>query len=906
MTIRNFDKLFQPGSVALIGASDKVGSVGRTISDNLFKGGFAGPLWQVNPKYQEINGHPCYQSIEDLPGTPDLAIVATPSETVPEIIAALGKAGTKACVVITAGLRRQNLTQTMLDRSQPHCLRIVGPNCLGMMVPGIGLNASFAHTMPLEGDLALISQSGAIISAVLDWATGEGIGFSSIVSMGNMADVDLGDMLDYLAGDTRTRAILMYLEQVTNARKFMSAARSAARVKPVVVIKSGRHAEAAKAAYSHTGALAGSDSVYSAAFHRAGILRVLDLEDLFNAAEALSRLKPIRGDNLAVVTNGGGAGVLAIDRLIDCGGHLTNLSEQTVERLNKVLPPNWSGANPVDIIGDAGPERYQKAMEVILDDPDIDAVLVMNCPTALASSADAARATIKTIDKHNKQKKNPKAILTAWLGDGAAQEAHELLSNNGYPTYETPADAVLGFTYLSRHFRDQEALMQTPPNLPEGFTNDTDSARAVIRGALDEDRKILTELEAKSVLKAYGIPTVETLTARSPREVEDIAGQIIDRHGCDIVIKILSKDITHKSDVGGVVLGLPNAEEAKHAAREMLGRIQESDPDARIEGFAVQPMIHWPGAFELIVGTNEDVTFGPVIMFGKGGTAVEVIGDTAVALPPLNLKLAYDLMEQTQIHELLQGYRDRPAADMKAVASTLVRVSQMIAELPEIMELDINPLLANENGVIALDARIVVDQTKVEEGKLNPRFAIRPYPQQWEQMEILSNSREILIRPIRPEDERYYDTFMDKTSLEDIKLRLFAPMRRLSHKFIARLTQIDYARAMAFIAIDQDEDELLGVSRLASDPDYVRAEYAVITRSDVKGQGIGWALMRRLIDYAEDEGIQELWGQVLRENRGMLKMCRELGFTVEPDQEDPSMVIVTLQVQDAASSKSQA
>lgn len=894
MTIRNLDKAFEPKSVVLFGASKREGSVGATITRNLLSGDFLGKAYLINPKYKEIDGVPCHSSTKHLPEIPELAVIATPPTTIPGIIQSLGELGTRAAVVITAGLRQQGLTQGMLDACKPHCLRVIGPNCLGIMIPKIGLNAGFAHTIPLTGDLAFVSQSGAMISAVLDWAKGQGIGFSSIVSMGEMADVDIGDMLDYLAEDPNTRAILMYLEQVTHARKFVSAARSVARVKPVVAIKAGRHAEAAKAAHSHTGALAGSDAVYNAAFHRAGILRVLDLEDLFYAAETLSRLKPITGDKLAIVTNGGGAGVLAVDRLIDFGGKLARLSDKTIEKLNEALPSTWSKANPVDIIGDAGPERYQAALEAVLDDPDTDAVLVMNCPTALASSTEAAQATIKAIDKHYNGHQRTKPILTTWLGDAAAQEARSLLSKNGYPTYHTPADAVRSFSYLTRHAKDQEALMRTPPSLPKNFKTNPDKARKVIQSALKENRPILTEIEAKAILNAYGIPTVKTVFASTPKAAEKAASRIITAEGSKVVVKILSKDITHKSDVGGVALGLPSPEAAKIAAQDMLARIQKTLPKASIEGFTVQPMIQRPDACELIVGVSEDATFGPAIMFGTGGAAVEVIKDTAIALPPLDMKLAYDLMDETQVYKLLQGYRDKPAADMEAIALTLVKISQMIVELPEIIELDINPLLADAKGVIALDARIGVKKTSLERGKHNLRFAIRPYPKHCEKEEVLPNGKTLMIRPIRPEDERFYKVFMEKTSLEDIRFRLFAPMRSLSHKFIARLTQIDYARDMAFIAIDPKTNEMLGVSRLASDPDYLRAEYAVITRTDMKGQGIGWALMQRLIHYGEAEGIQELWGQVLRENAGMLKMCRELGFQVKTDPSDSSLVIATL------------
>jgi len=894
MSIRNLDKLFKPKSVAVFGASERDASVGKAVTKNLSNGDFAGPVWLVNPKHKKIFGVKCYHDTNLLPEAPDLAVIATPAKTIPGIISQLAEKGTKAAIVITAGLRQQDFTQEMLDFAQPHCLRIVGPNCIGLMVPEIGLNASFAHSVPLKGDLAFISQSGAIIGAGLDWATGKGIGFSTIVSMGNMADVDLGDILDYLAADNKTRAILMYVEHVTHAAKFMSAARSAARVKPVIVIKSGRHEEAAKAAHSHTGALTGSDAVYSAAFHRAGMLRVQDLEDLFDAAEVLSRHKPIAGNRLAIVSNGGGAGVLAVDRLIDFGGVLAELSDETIARLNKVLPSTWSKANPVDIIGDAGPERYRAAIEAVLDDPGSDAVLVINCPTALASSTDAAKATIEAIEQHNKKQTRPKPVLTNWLGDASVRDARKLFSQNKYPTFFSPADAVRGFKYLTRHAKDQTALMQTPPSLPERFSTDPETARKLIQPLFEEGREVLTEAEAKSVLNAYGIPTVNTIIAKTPADVEEAAATLIDDDGTEIVIKILSKDITHKSDLGGVSLGLPSADAAKAAALEMLVRIETVMPEADIEGFTVQPMIRRPHAHELIIGVSNDQTFGPVILFGTGGTAVEVIGDTSLALPPLNLKLAHDLISETRAFSLLRGYRDQPAADMDAIALTLVRVSQMIAELPEIYELDINPLLVDEGGVIALDARIAVKDNSVKTGELNPHFSIRPYPKQWEGEEKLADGKTIMIRPIRPDDENLYETFMEKTSMEDMRLRLFGAIRHPSHKSIARLTQIDYARAMAFIAIDPDLNEMLGVSRLASNADYVRAEFAIITRSDMKRRGIGWALMQRLIHYAETENIKELFGQVLTENNAMLKMCRDLGCQIHSDPDNLSYHTVTM------------
>ena len=883
MTTRHLDTLFAPKSVALIGASSKAGSVGKTIADNLLAGGFEGDIWFVTPTHKKVAGQPCVPSVQQLPAAPELAIIATPPQVVPGLVAELSQLGTKACVVITAGLREQQLTQQMLEASRPHCLRIVGPNCLGLMVPPVGLNASFAHRAPLSGDLAFLSQSGAIIGAVLDWASEREIGFSAMVSMGDMADADLGDMLDYFAADEGTRAILMYVEQVTDARKFMSAARSAARVKPVVLIKSGRHAAAAKAAHSHTGALAGSDTVYNAAFRRAGILRVLDLEDLFDAAAILSRLQQLDGDRLGILTNGGGAGVLAVDRLVDFGGDLAALSPETVARLDKVLPATWSHGNPVDIIGDAGPERYQQALEIMLAAPELDALLVMNCPTALASSTAAAKAVLATLEEKQEKPTQPtKPVLASWLGDGVAHQSRALFAEAGYPSYETPADAIRGFSYLTRYAKEQRALLQVPPNQPQDFKTKPDAARAVIQQALAEKREILTEPEAKAVLAAYAIPTVETVVAKTPAAVEQAAKTLLAGAETTIAVKIMSKDITHKSDAGGVVLGLPTAAAAGQAAQEMQTRIQAQLPDAVLEGFTVEPMIRRPGAHELIVGAHEDETFGPVILFGAGGTAVEVIKDTATALPPLDMNLAYDLMDETQVYKLLQGYRNTPAADMDAIALTLVKISQLLAELPEVVGLDINPLLADEKGVLALDARILVRPTTVKPGTLNPRFAIRPYPQQWVREATLPSGQRVLIRPVLPADGQHYDAFTAHTSAAQIQQSLFVEPAQLSRDFVNRLTQIDYARSMVFVALDAATETLLGFARLRSDAAYEQAEYALITRGDKQGQGIGYALLAQLVAYAKAEGIQTLSGKVPTENAPMRHLCQELGFHEQP------------------------
>jgi acetyltransferase len=894
MTIRNLDAAFMPRSVALIGASERPGSVGLKLMQNLKEGSFDGPIWMVNPRRQTLGGEPCYPSVAALPEAPSLAVVATPAPSVPAVITELGRKGTRAAVVVTAGVdKKSSLREAMLNAAKPFTLRIIGPNCLGLFLPGIGLNASFGHLMPRPGKLAMLTQSGAVAGAMLDWAAAHDIGFSHAVSMGDMADVDMGDMLNYLAGRADTTAILIYAEAITNARKFISAARSAARAKPVLVVKAGRSEAAAKAAATHTGALAGNDRVVDAAFKRAGVLRVDGLHELFDAAETLTRLGRLRGNRLAIITNGGGAGVLAVELLSELGGELSELSEDTMKRLDAALPATWSRANPVDVIGDAGPERYEAALTAVLDDPAADAVLVMNCPTALASSAGAAEAVIDALDARKAARKPPKPVLTNWLGEYTARAARAKLTAAGIPTYDFPGDAIRSFSYMTAYHKAQDDLLSAPPSLPKDFTVEPETARAAMADARGEGRDILTEPEAKSVLAAYGIATARTLIARSPDEVEAQANEILSS-GSRVALKILSRDISHKSDVGGVLLNLQSAEAARKGAEEIAARVTRKRPDARMEGFTVQEMVARPRAHELIIGVSEDPIFGPTILFGAGGTAVEVIKDTAVALPPLDLKLAHSLIGQTRVSKLLRGYRDRPPADLDAVAMALVRVSQLITDLPVISELDINPLFADEKGVIALDARLKVDWANADTPAPNPYFAIRPYPTGWEKTLILSSGRTVFIRPIKPTDDGIYGDFLRSISPYDLRLRFFNPRAEFSDKFIARFTQIDYAREIAFLAIDPETGAMLGGSRLIADPDYLNAEYAIMVRSDLKGHGIGWALMQHLITYAKAEGIQKIQGSVLMENTQMLSMCRNLGFEVRADPDDSALCKVTL------------
>jgi acetyltransferase len=889
MTVRNFEYLLAPKSVALIGASTEPGSVGLITARNLLDGGFKGPIWFVNPKHVEIAGQPCYPSIDALPGTPDLAVLATPAHTVPQLIGELGARGTRAAVVISAGIRG-DLKQAMLDAAKPYILRIQGPNCIGLALPRIGLNASFAP-MPLKGDIAFLSQSGALITGIVEWARGRNIGFSHVISLGDMADVDFDDMLDHLAGDPTCKSILLYMESVTQAAKFMSAGRRAARSKPVVVVKTGRSATGAKAALSHTGALAGADAAYDAAFRRAGLLRVRELDDLFSAAEMLARHPRLAGDRLAILTNGGGAGVMATDHLGDRNGTLADLSEATRAALDAVLPPTWSHGNPVDIIGDADARRYRAALEVLFDAKEADAILVMYCPTALTSSTTIAEEVVAAIDARRQKGQRVKPVLAVWLGNAAGEEAHRLFAAKGIASFETPAEGIDGFMQLVDYARVQEQLMRTPPSLPD-LHLDTAKAQAVIRAALDAGRTVLSETEAKDLLSVYGIPAVPTRIAGTPQEVGRLARDMIAEHGA-CVVKILSDDISHKSDVGGVRLGLERPEEAELAASDMLARIGRLMPNARIAGFTVQPMIRRSRAHELILGMSVDATFGPLMMFGAGGTAVEVVRDTANALPPLDLNLALDVMQRTRIWRLLQGYRDRPAADVGAVAEALVRLSYLAARHPEIREIDINPLLADDKGAIALDARV-----RVADARAEPRvpMAIRPYPSRWQAEAELPGVGRIRIRPIRPEDEPAYRAFFDAVTIEDQRLRFFGAGPNLTHGFLARMTQIDYAREMAFVAVSEETGALLGVVRFIADPDYTRGEYAVQVRSDLKGHGLGWRLMQYLIEYARSEGLQELYGSVLAENSTMLRMCRELGFSVAADPEDPGLRRVVLKL----------
>jgi acetyltransferase len=882
MSIRHLDSLFEPASVAVFGASSRAGSVGATVWHNLRHGGFGGRLMAVNPNHREIDGDPVYASTADLPEAPDLAVICTPAATVPKLIRALGERGTRAAVVLTAGLSDAQ-KRAMLEAARPHLLRILGPNCIGLLNPHRGLNASFAHIGAAAGSLAFVSQSGALVTAMLDWAAGRGIGFSLFASLGEHADVDFGDLLDYLASDPKTKAILLYVESIEAPRKFMSAARAAARNKPVLVVKAGRSAQGQKAAASHTGALAASDLVFDAAIRRAGMLRVDTLQDLFTAAEMLSHYREAPPeaagqDGLTLLTNGGGAGVLAADAAAAAGVPLAEPSKATLKALDAVLPPNWSHGNPVDLIGDAPVQRYVDAVQVLQAAPEAGALLFMHAPTAIVPSAEIARALLPLLQGSRLQP------LACWLGDAAVREARGLFQAGGIPTYDTPEQAVDAFAMLVTYRRNQEELMQAPPAESAQPLWEAAAVRAPIDAALKAKRTLLTEPEAKAVLAACGIPVVGTRVVAADAEA---AAQAAGEIGYPVVLKILSPQISHKSDVGGVALGLADADAVREGALAMLKRVRALRPDAKITGFTVQVQVRRPQAQELIVGSTVDALFGPVLLFGAGGTAVEVVADRAVALPPLNMPLARALVQRTRVARLLAGWRDVPPADVDAVCRVLTTLSQLLADEPRIAEIDINPLLADADGVIALDARIRVSADAPGGAD---HFAIRPYPGHLSER-FEWQGRTLTLRPIRPEDEAQHLEFLGRLDPVDVRMRVFYSRRSIERSELARLTQIDYEREMAFIATaplpDVDQaggEETLGVVRAVADPDNITAEFGIVVRSDLKGGGLGLKLMTKLIEHLRQRGTQRLVATVLKENQRMLDLAEELGFTMDEVQ----------------------
>ena len=890
--------VFSPASVALVGGSPRERSLGRLVLRQIIDGGFRGRIGVVNKRYPELEGVATAPRLDALGFAPELVLVATPPATVARVAMRAADAGARALIVLTRdmgegpGSHNEALQAIARERG----LRVVGPNCLGVIAPHSKLFASFAAHRPPAGDLALVSQSGAIGAAMIEWASARGLGFSAVVSLGDGIDVDFGDLLDWFATDRHTRAILLYLERVRDARKFLSAARAAARGKPVVVVRPGRHARRPGPLSSHAATLATPDAVYDAAFRRAGLLRVHALDELFAAAETLSHLGSVPGKRLAVLTNGAGTGLLALDRLQDLGGRPAKLADATVARLDGELVRGWSRANPVDLLGDADGARYAAGLQALLDDPGNDAVLAVNVPTVLSDPRETAEATVRVLQQRPRGAPK-KPVLALWLGDDGG--ASELLGAAGVPTYASEAEAVRGFMYLVRHREAQAALMETPPSLPEDFAVDRAAAQALVAAALAEGREWLDPVATARLLAAYGIAIAEPVLAADADAAVEAARPLLDA-GHTVAVKVLSPDIAHKSDVDGVRLHLGSAAAVREAAAEILARARRLRPDARIDGVSVHPMVLRAKAREVIAGIADDPVFGPVVVFGRGGTAVEVIDDKALALPPLDLRLAHELIGRTRVSRILRAYRDVPAADERALALVLVKLAQLAADIPDIREVDINPLLADADGAVALDARIAVARSKrLHRGRGHPRFAVFPYPTELERTLALSNGREAFVRPVRPEDDAMFRRFFEQVSADDLRLRFFRAVRDFSHDFIARLVQLDYARSMALVAIDTQTGEMLGAVRLLADSDFERGEYGIMVRSDLKGAGLGWRLMQEMIEVARWMGLSTIEGQVLRENSTMLAMCRRLGFQVVPDPDDATLMLVTLPVEAA-------
>ncbi len=883
------EKIFEPASVAVVGASDKENSVGGQVLRNLRENGFRGALYPVNPKHRKIQGLHAYASLSDIDHPVDLVVIAIPPGAVPGVMHACGERGVGAVIVISAGFAETGpaglaLQNEIVDIARTYDIPLVGPNCLGILRPRIGLNATFAKSPAKTGQVALVAQSGAFCTALLDWADSQGYGFSAVASLGATADIGFGDVLDYLAIDNETRSILLYVEGVSNARSFLSGLRVAARLKPVIVVKSGRNDSGTRAAISHTGSLAGGDNVFDAAIERAGAVRVKSVAQLFAAAQVLASGTRVEGSRLAIITNGGGPGVMAADRAHEIDVPLAELSDTTLDALKDVLPPYWSHANPVDILGDAPPERYFRTTEVILADRNVDGILVLLTPQAMTDPSDCARAIVKA------RAKSKKPLLACWMGEKLVDEARKILSAAGIPHFRSPEAGVEAFGYLACYRRNQKALLQAPGPLSHDREPDVVGARLIIENALSEGRRTLSNAEAKAILRAFRIPASPSINADTAAEALVAAEGL----GLPVAMKINSPDITHKSDVGGVRLNIREPQSVRTAYREMIDTVRAQQLDARIDGVTIEAMIDKPHARELIVGLSNDEVFGPVISFGMGGTAVEIFGDTRVALPPLNEYLSNRLIRSTHAWKMLGTFRDLPPANLPPLLMVLQHVSEIACELPEIEEMDINPVMLDENDIIAVDARISVRPPRASTARYG-HMAIHPYPSELASTWQLADGTDIAIRPIRPEDANLEQDFVVNLSAESKYFRFMQSLDKLTPMMLARFTQIDYDREMALIAVIRDEQpnaQFIGVARYVTNPDRESCEFALTVTDAWQRHGIGRELMTRLMEVARDRGLEVMTGEVLSNNRKMLKMCETLGFRIARSSDDPEVVEV--------------
>ena len=872
----NLNRIMKPRQVAVVGASEKAGTIGNALMKNLLAGGYAGTVLPVNPNYATIHGRRAYNSVSELDVGIDLAVIATPMQTVPGVVQECVNRKIGGAIVISAGGKEVGaegrvIEQRIRDIAIPAGLRLLGPNCLGMIRPGGNLNTTFVSGMPEAGNLAFVSQSGGICSSILDMALKHHIGFSHFVSIGSMIDVDFGDMIDYLGNDYSVKSILLYIENLTNFRKFMSAARSVARVKPIIVLKAGRSSAGARAAASHTGAMVGEDAVYDVAFKRAGIVRVDTIEELFDCAEIMAKQPRPRGSRLAIITNGGGPGVMAADFLARHGHEPGPLAPETVTRLDAILPSCWSRNNPIDILGDATVERIRQVLDVCLHARELDGILVILAPQAMTTLTAIAETLVVAIKGHQYP------MFTCIMGGKSTGEAMAFLHESGIPAFETPERAIRAFLSMVAYAENQEMLLEVPPKLTRTLAFDRKKANDILAWTLEAG--FLPEADARGVFAAYGFPLIRTEAA----DTEEQASRLSRSIGYPVTLKLCSPDIVHKTDAGGVRLDLRSDTEVRSAYQQIMAAAARYRQDARIEGVTIQPFLARPD-YEILLGAKRDADFGPVILFGMGGIFTEILKDRALGLPPMNRLLARRMMQETKVHTLLQGYRNRPAADLELLEEMIMRLSQLLIDFPQIAELDMNPVLIKDGRPLVADARLLVAPMEVPSSL---HLVISPYPGENEYRITTKGGLRIFIRPVKPEDAPIYVNLFKELSPTSIYYRFFGIMKELRPEMLARFTQIDYDREIALVAIDEDgeEERMLGVARIIGDPDGTEGEFAVLVGDAWQGKGIGAGLLQKLLLIAEKRGFRNIHGIVLKENRNMVALGKKMGFIVRMDQD---------------------
>jgi acetyltransferase len=891
--IENLDSIFKPKRIAVIGASNQIGSIGYTLFNNLIGIGFKGFVYPVNPFSPSIQGITAYPNLKKIPWQVDLAIIATPAHIVPQIVKECGESGVKGVIIVSSGFSGSGFKGRLLEKElvqvkQTYCLRIVGPNCIGVMRPNINLNASFAKKMAKKGQIAFVSQSGALCASVLDWAALANVGFSYFVSIGNMIDIDWGDLIDYFGIDPETKSIILFIEAIKNSRKFMSAARRFARTKPILVVKTGKSREGTKAAASHTGAITGEDKIYDAFFKRAGVIRVGEIADLFNCSELLAMQPLTKGPNLAIITNAGGPGVMATDTLIGKGGKLASLSENTILNLDNILPYYWSKGNPIDICEDATVDRFKQVLDICFKDPQIDGYLVIYTPIGAADPTQTAEALIKISNKTDK------TILTSWLGEEDVQLARTILRNNMIPTFSTPEQAVTAFIYMYQYANNLELLFETPEELTINLSIKRKKLQRIINEATNEGREFLTEIESKEFLTAYGIPTTQSYIAKSPDEAINLAVKI----GYVVVMKILSPDVSHKTDINGVRLNVYSDSEVKRNFNKMMKKFKKDTPKLKLKGITIQPMIF--GNYELMIGAKKDPLFGTIITFGMGGIFVELIKDISIGFPPLNQILAKRMIEQTQMFKIIsEGFRGKPPITKRLLEEVLVKFSNLIIDFPQIKTVDINPILVNEKSITALDSRIILDiPEKNTSTTPYKHLIIKPYPTKYSTIYKLRDGSEVLFRPIRPEDEHLVIKLFKTFSKETIRYRFFQVIKEINHEALSMYCNIDYDREMTIVTeiTEKGKRKIIGMVRLIIEPDCESGEVAVVVGDPWQNRGIGSKLFRYIVKISEDMGLKRIFGEILSENTKMIHICCKNGFTIEPIDKETCLAKLILEI----------